>query len=70
VSGLGYLRCILLIFEAMSGLRVNFSKNVLIPIGEVPQFQHMAHFFGCRIDYLLLSYLGLPLGVNFESKVV
>ena len=35
-SNLGYLRCILLLFEAMSGLRVNLSKSALIPIGEVP----------------------------------
>jgi len=33
-SNLGYLKCILLIFEA--GRRVNLAKSVIIPIGEVP----------------------------------
>ena len=32
-SNLGYLKCILLIFEAMFGLRVNLAKSVIIPIG-------------------------------------
>jgi len=29
----------------------------------------MAHFVGCGIDYLPLSYLAPPLGRNFKSKV-
>jgi len=57
---------LLLVFEAMLGLRV---KSVLIPIGKVPELQHMARLFGCGIDYLPLSYLCLPC-VNFKSKVV
>ena len=48
---------LLLVFEAMLGLRV---KSVLIPIGKVPELQHMARLFGCGIDYLPLSYLCLP----------
>lgn len=36
-SNLGNLRCIIFLFEAMSDLRVNLSKNVLILISEVPQ---------------------------------
>jgi len=54
----------------MFDLRVNFSKSVLIPIGEVPELQHLAQFFGYGIDYLPSSYLGQPLGANFMSKVV
>jgi len=34
-SNLSYLRCILLFSKAVSGLRVSFSKSVIIPIGEV-----------------------------------
>ena len=37
-SNLGLLRCILLLLEALSGLRVNLLKSVLFLIGEVPQF--------------------------------
>jgi len=54
----------------MSGLRVNFSKSVIIPIGEVPNVNGLAHFFGCRVDYLPFSYLGLSLGTTYKSKAV
>ena len=69
-NNLGYLKCILLIFEAMFGLRVNLAKSVIIPIGDVPNVNALAHFFGCRVDYLPSTYLGLPLGASYKSKVV
>ena len=69
-SNLGYLRCILLLFEAMSGLKINLAKSALIPIGEVPDLPQLAHFFGCRIDSLPSTYLGIPLGDSYKSKVV
>jgi len=46
------------------------SKSVLIPIGEVPELDNLAQFFGCGVDSLPSSYLGLPLGASFKSKVV
>jgi len=69
-SNLGFLKCILLIFEAMSGLRVNLSKSLIILIGEVPNVNVLAHFFGCRVDYLPSSYPGVPLGASYKSKAV
>jgi len=70
VSQLGYLRCILVLFEAMSGLKINLSKSVLILVGEVPELNYLAQFFGCGVDSLPSSYLGLPLGASFKSKAV
>ena len=32
----GYLRCVLLGFEAVSGLRINLAKSEITPIGPVP----------------------------------
>ena len=69
-SNLGYLRCILLLFEALIGLKVNLAKSVLIPIGEVPNLYQLAQFFGCGIDVLPSTYLGLPLGASFNCKSV
>ena len=54
----------------MSGLRINLSKSVIIPIGEVPNVNVWAHFFACRVDYLPSSHLGLPLSASYKSKVV
>ena len=69
-SNLGYLKCILLVFEAMSSLKVNLSKSVTIPIGEVPNVNVLAHFFGYRVEYLPSSYLGLPLSASYKCKAV
>lgn len=55
------LRC----FQILSGLKINFSKSSLcsvkIPIHEVKE---MAQILGCKVEVLLIKYLGLPLGVN------
>jgi len=67
---MGYLRCILLLFKAMYGLGVNLSKSSLILIGEVPNIQYLASFFGCGVIALPSTYLGLSLGASFKSKVV
>ena len=53
-----------MLFEVMSGLKINLSISVLVHIGEVPELNNLALFFGCGIDYLPSSYLGLPMGVT------
>jgi len=35
-SNLSYLKCILLVFEAMPGLRANLSRSAIMPIDEGP----------------------------------
>ena len=35
VDQIGYLKCTLLCFEAVSGLRVNLVKSEMVPIGNV-----------------------------------
>jgi len=69
-SSLGYLRCILLMFEAMSGLRVNLSKGALILVVDVCNVHVLVHFFGCGVDHLPSSYLGLPLGAPYKSIAI
>jgi len=69
-SNLGYLRCILLLFEAMSRVTFNLSKSALIPIGDVSNVHVLARFFGCGVDYLSSSYIGLPLGASYKSIAI
>ena len=69
-SNLGYLRCILLLFEAMSVLKVNLAKRAFIPIGEVADLHNLAQFFSCGVDSLPYTYLGLPLGASYKCKTV
>lgn len=67
---LGHLRCVLLCFEAVSGLRVNLAKSKLIPVGEVARTPVLAVILGCKVASLPVSYLGLPLEAYFKTKGV
>ncbi|XP_028110663.1 uncharacterized protein LOC114309166 [Camellia sinensis] len=70
VDQIGHLRCVLLCFEAMSGLRVNLSKSKLIPIGKVARLSILAAILGCKVVSLPVSYLGLPLRASFKAREV
>ncbi|GMQ11710.1 hypothetical protein CsSME_00054222 [Camellia sinensis var. sinensis] len=64
------LRCVLLCFEAVLGLKVNLAKLELIPVGEVVQLSTLAAILGCKVSHLSVSYLGLPLGAPYNVKGV
>ncbi|XP_059636152.1 uncharacterized protein LOC132278376 [Cornus florida] len=59
---LRYLRCVLVWFQVVSGLKVNIRKNILMPVREVPEIEMFAQILGCRTGSFPISYLGLPLG--------
>ena len=61
------LHCLLLCFEAVSGLKVNLTKSEMIPVGGVPNAMELASIMGCRVSALPMTYLGLPLGAQFKS---
>lgn len=63
-----YLRCVLLCFEGISGLKVNLGKLEMIPIGAVDDIDDLAQILGCKVALLLTVYLGLPLGSSFKSS--
>ncbi|XP_028081835.1 uncharacterized protein LOC114283208 [Camellia sinensis] len=67
---LGHLRCVLLYFEAVSGLKMNLTKSELIPVGEVGHLLTLAAILGCKVSHLPMSYLGLPLGAPYKAKGV
>jgi hypothetical protein len=56
-----YVRLILLCFEAVSGLRVNLGKSVIVAIGEVENMGALANILGCSVAGLPMKYLGMPL---------
>ncbi len=70
INQIGYLKCTLLCFEAVSGLRVNLGKSEMVPIGNVPNIQELAAMLECRISALPMNYLGLPLGARYKSKAL
>ena len=57
-------------FEALSGLKINVSKNALLPVGSVENLESLALKLGCNVDSLPSTYLGLPLGAKHNSTRV
>lgn len=64
-----HLRNILIWFEIISGLKVNFHKTSLMPVGEVPNLVSLAGSMGCTTQNLPTTYLGLPLGEPYRSNI-
>lgn len=60
------LRVIFVLFEAISGLRINWNKSFLYPVNEVPSLDHLA-VLGGRTRELPIIYLGMPLGAKSRS---
>ncbi|KAG5619467.1 hypothetical protein H5410_019291 [Solanum commersonii] len=65
------LRLVLVIFEAISGLKINWRKSNIFPINEVTQIQVLANILRCGVGKLPTVYLGLPLGVlNIRDNII
>lgn len=69
-SLLGFLRPVLLFFQAVPGLKINIHKYEIIPVGEVENLENLTSFFGCKAASLPTSYLGLPQGAPFKNVAV
>lgn len=67
---LHYLRCVLLCFGAMSGLKINLAKSKLALVGNVSNMNSLARIMGCRVSSLPIKYLSLPLGAPFKAKPI
>jgi hypothetical protein len=57
-------------FEAVSGLKTNLAKLVLVLVGDVANMDDLAGILGCGVSSLPLKYLGLPLGAPFKAKSI
>ena len=62
------IRDLLIYFELVSGLKVNLTKSVLVPVGEVSNMGALAEILGCEFGSLPVTYLGMPLGAQFKDK--
>jgi hypothetical protein len=69
-SQIRHIGALLVCFEAVAGLKVNLSKSVLVPVGQVDNVDQLAGLLGCRSGVVPLKYLGLPLGASFKLKVM
>ncbi|WMV10716.1 hypothetical protein MTR67_004101 [Solanum verrucosum] len=62
-----FIRIILVIFEAVSGLSVNWRKSSMFQVKEVANVQCLANILSCKIENLPTTYLGMPLGNNHKE---
>jgi hypothetical protein len=59
------LKAILETFAQSTGLRVNHAKSCLVPLNlEKEQAENLAGVFGCRVQGLPFTYLGIPMGTT------
>ena len=61
-----YLSWLLILFEVISGLRINLEKSGLILVGNVENLLDLALDLGCKVGALPSSYLGLSLGFHYK----
>ena len=57
------LRASLVLFEAMSGLKVNFHKSSLVEVNiNATWLTEAASVLGCKVDIVPFFYFSLPIG--------
>ena len=62
------LRVIFVLFEAISGLHINWEKSFLYPVNEVTNLISLAGTLGGRTGELPTVYFGMPLGAGCKSS--
>ena len=65
-----YLSWILAWFNALSGLRINLEKSVVLVVGRVDNLDNLALELGYNVASLPTTYLGLPLGAKHNSVTI
>ena len=63
------LRCLLLCFKAVSGLKINLSKSEVITIGRVKNVRELVGILGYGMSSSPMKYLGLPLGATSKTFI-
>ena len=56
------LKLILLVFEKLSGLKINFHKSGLFCFGQAKEcYDQYSNIFGCKLGSFPVKYLGIPM---------
>ena len=65
-----YIQMVMIFFEAITGLKVNIGKSVIVPVGVVGSLDTLAGVLGCSVGRLPMIYLGMPLGAHFKDPSI
>lgn len=56
------LKCVLMWYEQISRMTINFHKSGLVPLNlEQNEAHRLAHIFSCPLESFPIKYLGVPL---------
>jgi hypothetical protein len=59
------LKALLESYALSTGLRINYTKSCLVPINtDSKKIELLTGLFGCKIESLPFTYLGLPMGTT------
>jgi hypothetical protein len=62
------LKALINTFASSTGLKVNYTKSLMVPINiSVERLHHLASTFQCQTGSLPFTYLGLPLCISQSS---
>lgn len=68
-SALRNLKCVLMWYEQISGMRINFHKSELVPLNlETDEAHRFAHVMSCPLGSFPIKYLGVPLHYDNLSR--
>lgn len=68
-SALRNIKCVLMWYEQISGMCINFHKSELVPLNLEPEEAHrLAHIFSCPLGAFPTKYLGVPLHYDNLSR--
>lgn len=70
VEQLRVLRIILVLFEGISGLHINWRKSHLFPINKVTNMEDLALILEGEVWTIPTTYLGMPLGAKSKSTAI
>lgn len=67
VEQIKQLRLVLLSFELLIGLKINFSKSQIFGVGYEGDRKQFSDLLGCYFGILPSSYLGFPPGDKYKG---
>jgi hypothetical protein len=70
LNHLCFLQVLFVLFEAVSGLKINLAKSVLVLVGAVDNLDELTGILGYGVSSLPIKYLGLLLGTLFKAKYI
>lgn len=70
LDGMRNLKCMFLIMEATTRLKVNWAKSTISHVGNENSLGEVTTSLGCDIVPLPITYLRLPLGAKSSSKFI